>query len=95
MDFDPKNIADEASAKAAATGSSAVDQAKEKVGDVVDQVKEKVGGVTEQLKEKAGGVVDQVKEKAGGVTDSLKEKASEVIAKGADMLDGLADKLKS
>lgn len=56
---------------------------------------EKGANVIDQAKEKVGDVVDQVKEKAGGVTDTIKEKAADAIAKGADMLDGLADKLKS
>ncbi|MDE5902958.1 MAG: hypothetical protein K2O78_01415 [Muribaculaceae bacterium] len=83
MNIDPKALAEEAKAKASATGANLVDQAKDKVGGVVDQAKDKVGDV-----------VDQVKDKAGDVTGSLKEKAADVIAKGADMLDGLADKLK-
>lgn len=83
MNIDPKALAEEAKAKAAGTGANLMDQAKDKVGGVVDQAKDKVGDV-----------VDQVKDKAGDVTGSLKEKAADVIAKGADMLDGLADKLK-
>ncbi|MDE6010278.1 MAG: hypothetical protein K2F87_02365 [Muribaculaceae bacterium] len=53
------------------------------------------GNFMDQAKDKIGDVIDQVKEKAGGnVADSLKEKAAEALGKGADLLDGLADKLK-
>ncbi|MBD5292066.1 MAG: hypothetical protein HDS23_02290 [Bacteroides sp.] len=53
-------------------------------GNLMDQAKDKIGDVVENLKDG----------KLGGVTDTLKEKASEAIDKGAEMLGGLADKLK-
>lgn len=53
------------------------------------------GNIMDQAKEKLGDVIDQVKGKAGGsITDSLKEKAADALGKGADLLDGFADKLK-
>ena len=65
---------------------------------LAEEAKAKAAGtganLMDQAKDKVGNVVDQVKDKAGDVTGSLKEKAADVIAKGADTLDGLADKLK-
>lgn len=52
------------------------------------------GDIIDKAKDKIGDVVDQIKGNSGGVGDTLKEKAADVLGKGADLLDGFADKLK-
>lgn len=52
------------------------------------------GNIMDQAKDKIGDVVDQIKSNPGAIGETLKEKAADVLGKGADLLDGFADKLK-
>lgn len=52
------------------------------------------GNIVDQAKDKIGDVVDKIKSNPGSIGDTLKDKAADVLGKGADFLDGFADKLK-